>query len=241
MKRFLHKLSLVLAVSCVLAISGDAQQTSSPASSSPTASISSGETTKKNALPLRYGLLIDNSGSMRAELNNVLRVGRAVVANSKQADEGFFISFTSSDNINLHQDMTAAKRLLSDAIDNLFIDKGQTALYDALYVAAGHLIEKTPSNADGVQRVLILITDGENRSSKTKDKELRVYLTENKIKVFALGLIYNVDGKHGTNRKQVAHNLTTLATETGGGAFIIEKPDEFQIRAAALIVALRGL
>lgn len=235
MKAFLHKLSVALLVLCLFAIDSHTQQTSSQS-----ASVSPRETPKKDVLPLRYGLLIDNSGSMRAELDKIINVGRAVISNSKQTDEGFLISFTLSDNIRLRQEMTADKDLLVNAIHNLFIDAGQTALYDALYVAAGHLIEKTP-NAGGVQRALVIITDGENRSSKTKDKELRVYLSQHNIKVFALGLTYNVDGTRGTSRKQATRNLTTLTTETGGQAFIIEKPHEFQTQAAVLIEALRGL
>lgn len=79
MKAFLHKLSVALLVLCLFAIDSHTQQTSSQS-----ASVSPRETPKKDVLPLRYGLLIDNSGSMRAELDKIINVGRAVISNSKQ-------------------------------------------------------------------------------------------------------------------------------------------------------------
>lgn len=188
---------------------------------------------------LRYGVLVDCSGSMRQDLDRIIAVGRAVISNSKQTDEGFIIRFTSSDNINLVQDLTPNKQRLISALEDIFPDKGQTAINDAVYLAANHLVKQTP--AATTVRVLFIITDGEDRDSKYKSKEVQAFLIENKIKLFALGLTYSVDGTHGTSRDKAGRNLSLLANETGGQAFIVKDRKDFEEQALALIEAARGL
>jgi len=188
---------------------------------------------------LRYGVLVDCSGSMRQDLGRVIAVGRALVNNSKQTDEGFIISFTSSDRINLLHDFTLNKRSLISALEDTSPESGQTALYDAVYLAADHLVKQTP--AATTVRVLFIISDGEDRNSKSKSKEVQAFLIENKIKLFALGLTYAVDGTHGTSRDKAGRNLSLLADETGGQAFIVKNRKDFEAQALALIEAVRGL
>jgi len=188
---------------------------------------------------LRYGVLVDCSGSMRQDLDRIIAVGRAVIKNSKETDEGFVISFTSSDRINLLQDLTLDKRKLIYALDDIFPDEGQTALHDAVYVAAHHLVKQTPTAT--TVRVLFIISDGEDRDIKYKSKDVQAFLVENKIKLFALGLTYAVDGTQGTSRDKAGRNLSFLTSETGGQAFIVKDRKDFESQALALIEAVRGL
>lgn len=187
---------------------------------------------------LRYGVLVDCSGSMRQDLERVIAVGRAIVVNSKQTDEGFIVRFTSSDRINLVQDFTPNKRSLIYALEDAFPETGQTALYDAVYFAAEHLVKQTPTAT--TVRALFVITDGEDRDSKYKSKEVQAFLVEKKIKLFALGFTYAVDG-YGTTRDRAERNLSFLTSETGGQAFIVKDRKDFEAQASALIEAVRGL
>jgi len=189
--------------------------------------------------PLRYGVLVDCSGSMRQDLDRIIAVGRAVINNSKETDEVFIISFTSGDRIKMLQDLTLDKRELISALEDIFPDRGQTALHDAVYAAANHLVKHTPTATTA--RALIIISDGEDRNSKYKSKEVQAFLIENKIKLFALGLTYGVDGTYGTSRDKAGRNLSLLATETGGQAYIVKDRKDFEAQASALIEAVRKL
>ncbi len=74
--------------------------------------------------------------------------------------------------------------ILDSYIDNLAIEAGQTTLMDAIYSIAEILNAKVNLDKDTFAgKAIILLTDGEDRVSKIKEKQLIQALKESGIKV----------------------------------------------------------
>lgn len=180
--------------------------------------------------PLAYGLVIDNSGSFRTILEEIIRSANAIIESNGPQDTAFLVRFIDSNKIQLMQDFTSSADELKSATEDMFIEGGQTAILDSVYFSAKHLAEKDDS-APHRQRTLILITDGEDRKSQTKIDDLLKFLKSERIKVFTLGI---------SDEKIHKNLLEKLAKETGGKSFMVEKRAELKNIVKELTVAVRA-
>ena len=89
----------------------------------------------KEEVPITYVLVVDTSGSLRSQLKSVIDAAKAIINSNKRGDETFLESFISSDKIETIQDFTADKGLLLDGLDSLYVEGGQTAVIDGVYLA----------------------------------------------------------------------------------------------------------
>ncbi len=157
-----------------------------------------------------YGLVIDNSGSYRSLFERVVGIVKEIAESKQSEDEAFLVTFVDTDKIRLHQDLTKHKELLSDAADDMYIEGGLTATVDAVSFSAKHLVEKTNATPERA-RVLILVTDGDERQSVTKIEEVIKYLQTERIRVFALGI---------SDEKVSEKILDKLTKESGGKKYL---------------------
>ena len=112
----------------------------------------------KEEVPISYGLAIDTSGSMRSQLNQVIEAGKTIINSNKPGDETFLVRFISSDKIEQVLDFTSKKDDLLDSLDTFYIEGGQTAVIDAVYVTAEHVAEyKKGGDNDRRRRALIVV------------------------------------------------------------------------------------
>ncbi|HEX8130118.1 MAG TPA: VWA domain-containing protein [Pyrinomonadaceae bacterium] len=176
-------------------------------------------------VPISYGLVVDNSGSMKTQLEKVIDATRTIIDQNKPGDETFLQRFIDSEKIEILQDFTASKDDLFDAMDKMFTEGGQTAVLDAVYLAAEHVGKHKKGDAlnDRRRRALILVTDGEDRSSYYNQAKLFDFLRENDVQIYAIGFVNELDAQGGIIRKsekdKAVNLLNKLATETGGRAF----------------------
>ena len=177
---------------------------------------------KKNSA--RVGLVVDNTGSLRDQLGVILELSKAVVDNLDEQQKTFIVRFVSSDKIEITQEWTTDKTLLKAAIENFYIERGQSAILDAVYLAA----QKFPDRAatDSSERnVIILVSDGDERDSYYKIKDVISELNRNDVQVFVVGLSRDLSDKKqiDTGRKNSKTNadnlMNLLALKTGGAAF----------------------
>ncbi|MCA1592927.1 MAG: VWA domain-containing protein [Acidobacteria bacterium] len=176
-------------------------------------------------VPISYGLVIDNSGSLRNQINQVIEAGKTIVGSNKPGDETFVVRFISSDEIKIMQDFTPDKQALNDALDDMFVEGGQTAVVDAVYLAAEHAAEHKKGNPleDKRRRALVLVTDGEDRASFYKTEQLFESLKEEDVQIFIIGFVNELDKEGGfiskSKRQKAMDLLNRMAKETGGRAF----------------------
>ena len=137
----------------------------------------------REEVPISYGLAVDTSGSLRTQLQSMIDAGKSIVNTNKPGDETFLVRFISSDKIITEQDFTSNRDLLIDALDGLYTEGGQTAVIDAVYLAAERLAEyKKGDDNDRRRRALIVVTDGEDRVSFYKQEQLFARLREQDVR-----------------------------------------------------------
>ncbi|MCA1633745.1 MAG: VWA domain-containing protein [Acidobacteria bacterium] len=179
----------------------------------------------REEVPISYGLVVDNSGSLRNQIVQVIEAGKTIVESNKPGDETFVLRFISSDEIKIMQDFTADKQLLGDALDDMFVEGGRTAIIDAVYLASEHTAEYKKGNAldDKRRRAIILVTDGEDRASFYKREQLFESLKENDVQIYVIGFVNELEREAGfiskSKRQKAVDLLDNLARETGGRTF----------------------
>src|SRR5689334_9497751 len=202
------------------------------------------ETFTREEVPISYGLAVDTSGSLRTQLQSVIEAGKTIINSNKAGDETFLVRFISSDKIETVQDFTSSKDLLMDGLDSFYVEGGQTAIIDAVYLSAEHVSEyKKGDEGDRRRRALIVITDGEDRNSFYKQEQLFARLREEDVQIFVIGFVNELDKDAGLIRKSPREKavalINKLATETGGRAFFPESISELPQIANEIIRDLR--
>lgn len=194
-------------------------------------------------VPTINALVIDNSRSLRSQLNKVIEAGKIIVGTNRQNDESAIIRFVGKDKIEVAQDFTKNKSPLNNALDNLFVEGGQTAIIDAIYFAANKVDQYQPSQKkeDVKLRSLILVSDGDDRGSLRQEKELFDLLRKANVQVYAVGFVNNLsDDDNGILRQEKAKTfLTRLAKETGGKVYFPTSIDELSAIASEISGELR--
>lgn len=185
-------------------------------------------------MPVSYVLVMDNTGSLRGQLNQAIGAGATLVAGNRPDDETAVIRFISSDKIQVMQEFTAQSGRVNSVLSELYVEGGQSAVIDAVYLAAKYVAAHS-SGADKRRRALVLVTDGEDRKSSTKLEELLNYLRASDVQVFAIGLVRELDNQsgftHPGSRDRATKLLDKLTAETGGRVFYPDNVE--QLRKAA--------
>ncbi len=202
------------------------------------------ESFTREEVPISYGLAVDTSGSLRSQLQSVIDAGKTIINSNKHGDETFLVRFISSDKIETVQDFTANKELLMDGLDSFYVEGGQTAIIDAVYLSAEHVSEyRKGDEGDRRRRALIVITDGEDRNSFYKQEQLFARLREEDVQIFVIGFVNELEKEAGLIRKsprdKAVNLINRLASETGGRAFFPESISELPQIANEIIRDLR--
>ena len=131
-----------------------------------------------------------------------------------------------------------------DGLDSLYVEGGQTAIIDAVYLSAERVSEyKKGDDNDRRRRALIVITDGEDRNSFYKEPQLFQRLREEDVQIYVIGFVNELDKDAGFIRKSPRDKAVTLinrlATETGGRAFFPQSISELPQIANEIVRDLR--
>jgi Ca-activated chloride channel homolog len=162
---------------------------------------------KYEDIPVSIGILVDNSGSMRAKRNAVTKAVVNLIQASNPRDEVFIVNF--NDEPYLDQDFTNKIELLREALDRVD-SRGGTALYDAIIAAADHL-----RGGNREKKVLLVVTDGvDNESRESLEQAIRAVQSDQGPQIYAIGIL-DEEGK----KRQAKRALEAMTTQTGGLAF----------------------
>jgi len=164
---------------------------------------------------LEYAILIDSTGSMRSQFPEVLRLGTAVVHQVREHGPVSIFNFRSEFGRTpraiptLRIERSQDENALDRTIDGLYVEGGQTTLLDAVDAMAESLNQPPAATA----KVIIMITDGEDRVSEKTQKEVIAKLNETRISVYAIGLVEQLEG---SKRGKASDFLKSLTKQTGG-------------------------
>jgi Ca-activated chloride channel homolog len=202
---------------------------------------------KQSDLPLRIGMLVDTSNSIRdrikfeqdASINflfSVLRRGK---------DEAFVMTF--DDEPQVVQPFTNDAGLLRDQILQTRAGGG-TAVYDAIYDACQNQLSHPPrppgDQPDVVRRVMILISDGDDNLSNHTRSEAIEMAQRTSVVIYTISTstqwiqLSETDPDKLANRKTHLTEgdkiLQDLADETGGRAFFPYHVDDLDSRISGM-------
>ena len=167
-------------------------------------------------IPLSYALAIDSSGTMRSQFGAIVQAAKNIVNANKDTDETFLVRFISSDKIETVQEFTTDKRVLLNLLDGFYVEGGSTAVIDAVYLTAEHLAQRKTDPNQLRRKVLILVSDGDDRISYyTKDKLFQL-LASTDTQIFTIALMTDLKPDQ---RDKAIQLLSQLARETGGRTF----------------------
>ena len=187
-------------------------------------------------IPLSYGLVIDSSGSMRSQFPQVLNAARKIVDSNTPSDQTFIVRFISSSLIGVIQNLTSSKRALFGALDGMYIEGGLSAVVDAVYFSAEKLSGVKDKDGQLRRKILILVTDGEDRSSFYKEDKLFQLLASNDVQIFTIGLTKELKG---STRNKATNFLKRLGADTGGRTFFPDSPADIERISSDIINDIR--
>jgi Ca-activated chloride channel homolog len=164
--------------------------------------------------PVAVGLVIDNSGSMRHKLGEVVAATLAFAKVSNPDDELFTLEF--NDDV---KDANPGRQLFADDVESLrtslsaLVPDGRTALYDAMIAGLKRLEEGSRA-----RRVLILISDGGDNASTATLADVLARARASNVTIYTIGL-FDSDDRDSNPRA-----LKAIAQTTGGERFLPSSP-----------------
>lgn len=167
---------------------------------------------RQEDVPLTVGLVIDNSGSMHEDTQQVRAAALTFVETSNPFDEVFVVNFNDDYYLDLGPDRDFSSDIteLKEALDKTDA-RGGTALWDALRASIDHSKRGTRQ-----KKVLLVITDGVDRYSRSKYEELLRYAQQSETAIYLVMLRGNEEGR---DWKRARRYLRKLADATGGEVY----------------------
>jgi VWFA-related protein len=183
-------------------------------------------------LPLRVGMLIDASTSIRTRFEFEQQSATEFLLKILKAksDRAFVMGFDSTPTV--EQDWTNNIDALETGVNRLR-PGGGTALFDAVYTACRDKL-MTERGPDPVRKAIVLISDGD-------DDQSRVYLDE-AIKECQRSetIIYSISTNWTPSRGKGDDVLSKMAAETGGQAFFPPSVEDMSNSFASIEEELRS-
>jgi VWFA-related protein len=172
---------------------------------------------------------------MRPKLYTVSEAARGLIDQMRPDDEAFLAQFKTE--AELLQEFTSDRRELGDALGHLTVTGG-TALLDAIIATADHAHEKGKRR----RKALVVITDGLEKNSSVKEKEVIEVMKEDEVQLYLVGFVDKVEPGDIFGRspaKKAKDLLIRLADDSGGRGFFPTDSSETPAIAAQIAKDLR--
>ncbi len=167
--------------------------------------------------PARIVLLVDNSLTLRADIERLEQAAREFAYEIYEGDKLLIVGY--DEQAEIVADWTDDAKSIETSL-KLFRKKGQPHLFDAATAVIDQSLRATP----GQKRVIVVISDGLDRGSKTPFEKILAELQRLDITVYA---VQAQDRTRGAIRRDVPKPkqvIDKLVEGTGGAIFSIEDP-----------------
>lgn len=167
--------------------------------------------------PARIVLLVDNSLTIRADVEKLEQAAREFAYEIFEGDKLLIVGY--DEEAEIVSDWTDDAKSIESSL-KLFRKKGQPHLFDA----ASAVIEQALRAMPGQKRVIVVISDGLDRGSKTSFEKILGELQKQDITVYA---VQAQDRTRGAIRRDVPKPkqvIEKLVEGTGGLIFSIDEP-----------------
>ena len=167
--------------------------------------------------PARIVLLVDNSLTIRADVEKLERAAREFAYEIFEGDKLLIVGY--DEEAEIVSDWTDDAKAMESSL-KLFRKKGQPHLFDA----ASAVLEQSLRALPGQKKVIVVISDGLDRGSKTSFEKTLADLQKQDITVYA---VQAQDRTRGAIRRDVPKPkvvIDKLVEGTGGAIFSIDEP-----------------
>lgn len=167
--------------------------------------------------PARIVLLVDNSLTIRADVEKLERAAREFAYEIFEGDKLLIVGY--DEQAEIVSDWTDDAKSIESSL-KLFRKKGQPHLFDAATAVLDQALRTTP----GEKRIIVVISDGLDRGSKTSFEKILAELQRLDITVYA---VQAQDRTRGAIRRDVPKPkqvIDKLVEGTGGAIFSIDEP-----------------
>lgn len=167
--------------------------------------------------PARIVLLVDNSLTIRADVEKLERAAREFAYEIFEGDKLLIVGY--DEQAEIVSDWTDDAKSIESSL-KLFRKKGQPHLFDAATAVIDQALKATP----GQKRIIVVISDGLDRGSKTSFEQILAELQRQDITVYA---VQAQDRTRGAIRRDVPKPkvvIDKLVEGTGGAIFSIDEP-----------------
>jgi len=182
-------------------------------------------------------LLFDVSGSMEGQLEHAREAARHILSWLDTRDEAAVFTFDTQ--LDQRMPFTAGLKSLPDTMSTV-VPFGATSLHDAIALTAKHAAER-----EGRRRAVVVLTDGDDNTSRLTPAEVAAVASEIDVPVYIFGIVPSIDNPAeetatpGAERSALAGALTDLAAATGGHTVMASTPGQRSIAAREIVDELR--
>jgi len=203
---------------------------------------------RETDLPLRIGLLMDTSNSIRDRLKFEQEAAVDFLHNVMRRRQDYAFLMTFDNEPSVIQDFTDDVGLLTEVIQKQRAG-GATALYDAIWISARHRLANAPlpSGANtAIRRILVVISDGEDTLPSEHSRSEAIEMAQRAdVSIYTISTSTDWMSVTGTTPQKYHFTegdkvLQTLADDTGGRAFYPYRIDDLAQSFADIGTELRS-
>jgi Ca-activated chloride channel family protein len=192
-------------------------------------------------VPLDVGFLIDTSSSMRDTLTLARKAACGLVRQLRAGDRGAVSGIGSQ--VVVYQSMTPDLARV-DAALRATSAYGNTALYDAVYIALRQYQQERSQAAEVRRQAIVLLSDGRDTASHVLFEDLLDLVRRVDVTIYVVSLATDISPAQAAMRDRAsadsAHALRKLATESGGWLFTPRQARELPAIYDAIADELRN-
>ena len=166
--------------------------------------------------PVTAGLVIDCSGSMRENRDEVAEAAKDFLASSNPQDQIFVVNFNETAHLGLPADIpfTSDVSQLVSAVET-GPSKGLTALYDAVAIGLRHL-----ALGANQKKALIIVSDGGDDASYLNFKKTLAAVQHSSTVIYTIGIVASDQANVDPGA------LKKMAKETGGQSYFPKSTEQ---------------
>jgi Ca-activated chloride channel family protein len=182
-------------------------------------------------VPVSIGVIFDMSGSMSDKIDKSRQAAVQFFRTANPQDEFFLVNF--NDRAQLISPFTAS---VDDLQDRLMYTgaHGLTALFDGVYLGLSQM-----RGAHNTKKALLILSDGGDNHSRYSETEVRKFVREADVQIYAIGL-FDPDGGPTPEEREGPGLLGDLTMMTGGRTFVVKNVNQLPDIATKISMELRN-
>ena len=180
-------------------------------------------------VPVSIGVIFDMSGSMSDKIDRSRQAAVQFFQTANPQDEFFLVNF--NNRAQLVSPFTGSVDELQNRLAYTAAH-GLTALYDGVYLGLSQM-----KGAHNTKKALLILSDGGDNHSRYSESEVRKYVQEADVQIYAIGLFGGGSSPEERAGPQLLYDMTQM---TGGRVFTVGNVSELPDIASKISMELRN-